>query len=270
MASEQGVGPLGCGGNRSSIDGGTLAPTLSPTAGVCGTRHQGRSDFESAIRALEAEIANVGAHLTLDAAARQAYARQIRDMADDLRTRAGSGRISWREAATLAQETRNTIMDIVRQRSTPVGRAMAQRLKREGHSLNALIARKTVQLHGEAADFHRLSAAQQNQVYAEIVRSAGTSNPRVTASMQRLSRAGRGLIVTAMALSVYAVATADDKVAAAGRELTVSGAGVAGGFAGGALAGLACGPGAPVCVTVGAFIGGALAAFGSDMLWPWH
>lgn len=69
---------------------------------------------------------------------------------------------------------------------------------------------------------------------------------------------------------MYAVATADDKVTTSGRELAVTGAGVAGGFAGGALAGLACGPGAPVCVTVGAFVGGALAAFGSDMLWPGH
>jgi hypothetical protein len=30
---------------------------------------------------------------------------------------------------------------------------------------------------------------------------------------------------------------------------------------------LACGPGAPVCVTVGAFVGGALAAFGVSLLW---
>jgi len=51
MASEQGVGPLGCGGNRSIIDSGTLIPTLSPTAGACGTRYRGRSDFESAMRA---------------------------------------------------------------------------------------------------------------------------------------------------------------------------------------------------------------------------
>jgi hypothetical protein len=33
------------------------------------------------------------------------------------------------------------------------------------------------------------------------------------------------------------------------------------------LAGLACGPGAPVCVTIGAFVGGAAAAFGVDLFW---
>lgn len=60
---------------------------------------------------------------------------------------------------------------------------------------------------------------------------------------------------------------ADDKAKAAGRELVVTGAAVGGGIAAGALAGLACGPGAPVCVTLGAFVGGALAAFGVDFFW---
>jgi hypothetical protein len=85
--------------------------------------------------------------------------------------------------------------------------------------------------------------------------------------MRTLSRAGRGLIVLSIGVSVYTVATADDPVDAAGRELAVTGGGVGGGIAGGALAGLACGPGMPVCVTVGAFVGGALAAFGVDYFW---
>jgi hypothetical protein len=85
--------------------------------------------------------------------------------------------------------------------------------------------------------------------------------------MRRLSRAGRGLLVVSVGLSAYEIATADDKLKVAGRELTVTGAGIGGGIAGGALAGLACGPGAPVCVTVGAFVGGAVAAFGVDLFW---
>jgi len=109
------------------------------------------------------------------------------------------------------------------------------------------------------------SAAYHN--YAEIVKSAGKSNPRVTASMKNFSRAGKGLIFLSVALSVYNVATAEDKVGAAKREVAVTAAGIAGGVAGGALAGLACGPGAPVCVTIGAFVGGGLAAFGVSMAW---
>lgn len=85
--------------------------------------------------------------------------------------------------------------------------------------------------------------------------------------MTMLSHASRGVLFIAVALSVYEVATATDKVAAAKKELVVNGAGVAGGIAGGMLAGLACGPGAPICVTVGAFVGGALAAFGTSYAW---
>lgn len=223
--------------------------------------------FEDAIRALEAEIANIGVHLTIDSSARQTYSQQIKAMADKLRVDATSGRISWRQAAEQAQETRNLIMDIIRGRSTPVGRAMAEQLKSEGRTLNELIARKTQQIHGNNAVFDRLTPAQKNSVYAEIVRSSGQSNPRVSATMRRLSYAGRGLIVLSIALSVYTVATAEDKLDAAGEELAITGAGIGGGIAGGALAGLACGPGAPVCVTIGAFVGGALAAFGVSMIW---
>ncbi len=224
--------------------------------------------FENEIRALEAQLGNIGTHLALDGAARVAYARQIKAMADELRAEAtSSGRITWAQAADKAQTTRNAIMELIRSRSTPVGRAMAQQLKREGKTLNELVARKVSQLYGARADFNRLSVAQQNAVYGEIVKSAGKSNPTVTANMRNLSRAGRGLLFVSLALSVYTVANADDKPRAIAREATITGAGICGGIAGGAVAGLACGPGAPVCVTVGAFVGGALAAFGVSALW---
>ncbi|UTW01034.1 hypothetical protein KDW99_07890 [Marinomonas rhizomae] len=223
--------------------------------------------FESAIRSLQAEIANIGVYITIDAEARRAYSRQILAMASELRFQATSGVISWGEAATQAQETRNAIMSVIRSRSTPVGLALAERLKREGKTLNELIARKIMQLHGEGIRFDDLSPQQQNNIYAQIVESAGKSNPKVSSTMKKLSYAGRSLVFISIALSVYTVATAENKVEAAGRELAVTGAGITGGMAGGALAGLACGPGAPVCVTVGAFVGGALAAFGVSLAW---
>jgi hypothetical protein len=223
--------------------------------------------FEDEIRALEAEIPNIGAHLALDGSARVAYSRQIKAMADELRAEASSGRISWAQAAERAQTTRNTIMQVIRARSTSVGRAMAEQIKREGKTLNELVARKVQQLYGPGANFNRLSAAQQNNVYGEIVKSAGKSNPTVTAAMRNLSRAGRGLLFLSLALSIYTIANSDNKPRAIAREATITGAGIGGGIAGGALAGLACGPGAPVCVTIGAFVGGALAAFGVSALW---
>ena len=226
-----------------------------------------KKKFESAIRALQGEIASIGTHLVVDSSARQAYSRQVHALANELRAMATSGKISWASAAEQAVGSRNAVMEVIRSRSTPVGRAMAQQMKQSGKTLNELIARKTQQLFGKGTDFSRLTQARKDLVFGEIVKSAGKSNPRVTGLMKNLSVAGKGLIVLTVAISVYNIAVADDKVDAAKREVVIVGVSIAGGAAGGALAGLACGPGAPVCVTVGAFVGGALAAFGVSMAW---
>ncbi|PTX57857.1 hypothetical protein C8N43_2530 [Litoreibacter ponti] len=228
-------------------------------------REHERREFERAITVLRGEVANVAAHMAVDGATRAAYDRQVTRYAEELRAKARAGKIPWRQAAKEANEIRNLIMQSLRGRSTPVGRALAEYLKKEGKTLNEMIAKKTIDTYGKGADFNKLSAVQKNRVYSEVVKSAGKSSPKWTPLMRKVSTAGRGLIVLSLSVSVYVIATSDDKVAAAKKEGAVLGAGIAGGVAGGALAGLACGPGAPVCVTVGAFVGGALAAFGVDM-----
>ncbi|SHN44169.1 hypothetical protein SAMN05192549_12064 [Duganella sacchari] len=223
--------------------------------------------FNSTMKSLEAQITNVGAHLSIDTRARLLYIQEIKNMSDKLRADAISHRISWAAAARQAQETRNLIMGIIRARSTPVGRAFAESMKQKGYSLNQLIALKTVQLNGEQALFSRLSITKQNAVYASIVTSAGRSNAYVSRAMAGAAYAGRGLLFVAIALSTYKIATSSNKAATFQKELAVNGVSVAGGIAGGALAGLACGPAAPICVTVGAFVGGALAAFATANYW---
>lgn len=223
--------------------------------------------FERTMRSLEVQITNVGAHLAIDTRARLLYTQEIKHMSEKLRADAISRRITWAVAARQAQETRNLIMGIIRARSTPVGRAFAEHLKIKGYSLNQLIALKTVELYGDQVIFSRLSSTKQNTIYANIVTSAGRSNAHVTRAMKTLTYAGRGVLFLSIALSAYKISTSSDKVAAFQKELAANGVSIAGGIAGGALAGLACGPAAPVCVTVGAFAGGALAAFGTGYIW---
>lgn len=69
-----------------------------------------RTAFEKTIEAIEAQMANVGAHLTMDSSARVAYTREIKRMADKLRDQATRNRISWATAAEQAQETGNLVM----------------------------------------------------------------------------------------------------------------------------------------------------------------
>ena len=252
--------------SEAEIDGGTLARTATPSPSD-GSSTGDRAVFESVIQSLEAQIASVGAHAAVEGESRRIYQRQIREFAEELRQQASSGKISWAEAAAKARDVREAVMSTRRGAGTAVGRAFAEQLKREGPTLNGLIARKVQELYGAAANFNRLTGPQQDAVYAAVVKAAGKSNVRVNAIMRTVGRAGRGLIVVSIGISIYEVATAEDKLSAAGRETAVTGAGILGGVGGGALAGLACGPGAPVCVTVGAFVGGAVAAFGVDWFW---
>ena len=85
--------------------------------------------------------------------------------------------------------------------------------------------------------------------------------------MMKLSRAAKGLIVLSIRVSVYEIYMSDNKASETGRQVAINGAGIAGGWAGGAVAGLMCGPGAPVCVLLVGFVGGALAAWEMGNWW---
>lgn len=241
---------------------------LSAAPQACTVGLQGdQQEFEVAFDVLKAELANSGFIAALDGAARLRYDQLLREFRNEIIARVGAGRLTWRQAAEQARGMRDDVMQLIRGRSTPVGRSIAEWLKPKSPTLNELVARKTLELFGPEAYFARLTVEQQNRVFAAIVESAGKSNPRITARMRTVSRAGRGLLVLSLGISVYTIATAEDKGEAALREGAITGGGIAGGIAGGALAGLVCGPGAPVCVTIGAFAGGALAAMGIDFFW---
>lgn len=230
--------------------------------------HQSDEDvFDNAIKSLEATAASAGMHLEIDSTARRTYAREIKAMSDNLRRQVARGTLTWAQAAEQAKNTRNVVMQLTRSRTTPVARAFAEHKKAEGRGLNALVAEKTAKLFGKNAVFAKLTPSQQNRVFAEIVASAGRSQPTITRNGMRLSYVGRSVILLSLALSTYNVLTARNKSTALKRELVTTTAGIGGSIGAGALAGLACGPGAPACVTIGAFAGGTLAAFGAGFIW---
>src|SRR5262249_23551856 len=150
-----------------------------------------------------------------------------------------------------------------RLKSSDVGRAMAEAEKAAGLTMEQLQARYASRLFGK--DFGQLAAAEQDAVFVEIARAAGRPNPRFTALASKLGKAGKGLFVVSLAFAAYSVATSDRP----GREAAKQGAGIGMGFlgsvGGGAAAGLVCGPGAPVCVGVGALVGGIAFALGTDL-----
>ncbi|CZV32330.1 hypothetical protein [Enterobacter cloacae] len=103
----------------------------------------GSDKFESAMNALQGDVSAGAARLSVDPRLRLEYSKRIKEMSADLRAKANAGVFSWDKAAREAQETRNLIMEMVRSRSTPLGRAMAERIKSEGKTLNELVAKKS-------------------------------------------------------------------------------------------------------------------------------
>jgi hypothetical protein len=95
------------------------------------------------------------------------------------------------------------------------------------------------------------------------VQKSGEPQVRASNSAKWMGRAGRGLFVLTIAIAVYHIATAEDKVRASANEGVAIGGGMAGATALGA-AGLFCGPAAIACVPIGIFVGGVIGAVGAD------
>ncbi|MEY8710216.1 hypothetical protein [Mangrovibacter phragmitis] len=237
------------------------------TALLSALDQDGQKKFEHAIAALQGDLTATMATLNIDPKTRLEYGRRIKLMSDELYAKASRGIISWQEAAAEASETRNLIMELMRFRTTPVGKSIAQKLKKEGKTFSDLIKMKTESVFGKNVLFEQLSSTQKDQVFAAIVKSSGKSNPKINVKLTRWGIAGKGLLFLTLAVAIYQIYSSDDKLAEAGHQAAIAGAGVMGGWLGGAAAGLVCGPGAPVCVVIGAFVGGALAAWEMDSIW---
>lgn len=248
----------------SRMDEGTNALQYSPAphpTGVSATDYN-LLDLETSLASLKSQAVNFGERFIKDSAVRASYMRQTEFVAKTLLEEVQLGRLSPFEAAEEANKIRNAIMEAERVNSSDIGRAEAQALKSTGKSLKELESHYAQKLF--KSTFERLTQANKNKVWREIVEASGRPRPVLNVKAMRLAKAGRGLIFFSVAFSVYNVATAENMERQVVKEGATAGVGLLGGMAGGAVAGLACGPGAPVCVAVGVFVGGAAAALGTD------
>ncbi|MBR0657191.1 hypothetical protein [Plastoroseomonas arctica] len=225
-----------------------------------GQRAAQQARLRAAIGALEAEAFAFGTRFIRDGAARAAYTRAVRETAEELLHRAQGGAMTYEAAAVEANQLRNAIMETTRARTSEIMRAYAQSLKAEGLTMESLIARHAEGLFKKAPS--ALSAAEREAVMARILQGAARARPEITIQARNFGRLGRGLVALSLGIAFYNIMTAEDRGRAVVREGATLGAGFAGAALGGAAAGLVCGPGAPVCSTVGVFVGGALFAFG--------
>ncbi len=241
--------------------------TLQLLNGPPGAPSASKAELQLALDTLNSEAVNFASRWIRDGKLRAGYVEEVKRYSQQIMSEANSGRLAPSVAAKQATDVRNEIMEAARLRSSDIGRAKAGALKLVGKSLAELQEHYAKSLFNRL--FGQLAQHQKNAVYLEIVAASGRSNVKVTAGATRLARVGKGLVVVSLAISVYNIATAENTGQAVAKEGVTFGAGFAGAALGGAAAGLVCGPGAPVCSTVGVFVGGALFALGADVSFDW-
>ena len=223
--------------------------------------------FDAAIEQLRVQAFALSTQFTSDAVVRKSYVKNIQAMTSDLRMKVRLGELTWKQAAEEANVLRNEIMAITRGRTAPIGLAIAQKLKKEGLTLNAVVAKRTLELFGENARFDLLTQTQKAEVYKAVMDGGGRGNVAVSTKVALISQFSRALLILSLSVSAYVIFTSPQPMQTAKREGAVMGAGLAGSVGGGMVAGLMCGPGSPVCVALGAFAGGVMFAMGMAAYW---
>lgn len=220
-------------------------------------------ELETAIAGLESSAANFGARLIPDAKVRVAYNQQAKNLSKEILDQVENGKITAAQGADRASKMRNVLMDAMRGKTSEIARAYAFNQKTQGKSLLYLEQKYALQFYTKP--FDKLNASQQNKVWKEVVFSSGRPKTKVNNLAKTMGQVGRSFIAVTIAVSVYNIATAEDQLLATAKEGAVIGGGLLGSVAGGAAAGLACGPGAPVCVGIGIFVGGVMFAVGAEI-----
>ncbi len=210
-----------------------------------------KASFEKAADLLKGDIFLAGRFAAQDATARQTFEIAVEQLIEEMRRDVRFKELTWREATEHAGEARDDLFDMMRGRSSPMGRAIAESMGAQGVTINELIGRYALKQFGGSTRFALLTGIQKNEVYAEIVAAARRANPGIAARVLRWSFAGRRLLFLSFAIAVYEIFAADDRADALGVVMA--------GSNGGMVAGIPCGPGFPPCVALGAFLGGALA-----------
>ncbi len=225
-----------------------------------------RQQLEDALAALDGTAMPFATRFIQDSGARAQYRQSIAEAVAEIRADVASGRITPAQGAMRAQQLRNEIMALARSHSSDLGRAMAESLKREGKTLEELVARYAERLFQQAPE--TLTEAQRGSVMREIVAAAARDNAQVSGILRFLGPASRGVMALSLGLAIYDVYRAPDRPREALHQGVVLGAGVGGSYVVGALgSSLICGPGAPVCAGVFILVGGVLFAGGADYFW---
>ncbi|ELY2855748.1 hypothetical protein SMC92_002821 [Cronobacter dublinensis] len=222
--------------------------------------------FSAPLASLQGTASNFAAHCIQDSRVREQYLRDIQKMSNEFVRAVETGQMSPKEAAALASQMRNEILDLSRLRNSPVGKAYAKKLKPSGRTMTDLTEYYAKKLFQKS--FDSLPEPQQASVFKEIIKSAGRDRGAVSGIAKTLGVAGKRVLLVSLAVAAYEIYQAEDKFIETLHQGAIATAGIAGGWGAGAavVATGLCAATAPVCIGVAAIVRGILASVGTDLL----
>lgn len=221
-----------------------------------------QSVADEAIRQFETQAINFGYRFINDSRIRRAYMEKTRTYALSLKDALATQEISPREAAQMAHEMRNEIMEWARSKTSDYGLARARAMKKTGRTWESILDQYANRAYKKT--FSQLTAGEKDEVFLAIVNSSAKPNAKVSAKVARAGHAGRILWFISLGVAAYNIASAEDKARATGREAASIGGGFAGGAATGAVVGVWAGP---LGVAIGVAVGGCIGAIMADQVY---
>ena len=149
------------------------------------------SKLAQALHALEGTAAVFANQLFRDDKTRQAYIELTREQSKAIRAAVASGELTPEAGGKAAYQMRDELLEMMRLRSSPVGREAAKQMKAKSPAFEALLDKYAQKLAGKP--FEMLGEADKARVFDEVIASSGRANPKVSARMARLGELARGL-----------------------------------------------------------------------------
>jgi hypothetical protein len=193
-----------------------------------------------------------------DEAARNRYSRLISEMSSEIVQKVKSGEISAVEGAQIANGRRNRIMNSIRNESSLLGKHVAEHIKHHGRFMDDLHESYSYKRYSKP--FDHLTPSERYQVHMDQILASGRSNAVIDGRIAKLTHLSRGIEALSLAYSIKKISESENKERAFLIEVGTLLAGLGGGEAAAYAASLVFGPGAPIFVGAGMFLGSIIAA----------
>ncbi|MDO5678805.1 MAG: hypothetical protein Q4G54_00615 [Pelistega sp.] len=220
--------------------------------------------FEHSLTMLETEAFTFSMMLIQDSNTRLMYGQNIKKMSNELKDAVRLGVLSPEQGAIKANFLRNQLLEVGRLKTSPLLRLFAEQMKKTGRPFEEIQNKKADQLFKQS--FTTLNNLQIDEVHTAIIEASGKSNTVANTQAQIYGKYGKGLFIISIAIAIYEIVQAENKLREAAKHITLAAASAAGGYFVGnyVIAAGICTATMPVCAGIAIFAGALIVGISAD------